>query len=71
MALDFRKWFCAHRSLRICHISAETAPQRGQALIEAEKVKRERGERFGIEWQLGFGSKESFAKLQTDRNWLS
>ena len=25
LALDFCKWFCAHRSLRICHVSAETS----------------------------------------------
>eukprot|EP00435_Cladocopium_sp_Y103_P068765 s159_g32.t1 len=36
----------------------------GQALLEAQKVKKERGEDFEIKWQLGFGSEKIGSDLR-------
>ena len=47
-----------------------SAPRRGQALDEAEKMKKERGDGFEIWWQFGFSSKEAFTELLADRSWL-
>ena len=37
--------------------SAPSSAQNGQALEEAEKIKRERGDDFRINWRLGYGTK--------------
>jgi hypothetical protein len=39
--------------------SAPSSAQNGQALEEAEKIKRERGDDFCIVWQLGYGPKDA------------
>eukprot|EP00435_Cladocopium_sp_Y103_P072996 s374_g42.t1 len=53
-----------NRSLKYLYLDESLREtQGGQALLEAEKMKKERGEDFDISWQLGFGSKESYTEL--------